>query len=89
VYEQVGLSASLLMTAFNMLVGTKMAGISVAGRRLGAVRKQMPGKPSNIPTSLAFNTPCDVPTSGIQTHSMRERERDTMSPAIKVGDVRR
>jgi hypothetical protein len=35
VYEQVGLIASLLMTAFNMLVGTKMAGISVAGREVG------------------------------------------------------
>lgn len=34
-YEQVGLHASLLTPAFNMLVGTKMAGISVAGREVG------------------------------------------------------
>jgi hypothetical protein len=78
------------MTAFNMLVGTKMAGISVAGRRLVAVRKKMPGKPSNIPTSLAFNTPFNVLTSGIQSTRL-ERIFDATVPAteVEVGDVRR
>jgi hypothetical protein len=82
------------MIAFNMLVGTKMAGISVAGRRLVAVRKQMPGKPSNIPTSLAFNIPFNVLTSGIQLTQL-ERICDATVHAtipateVEVSDVHR
>jgi hypothetical protein len=78
------------MNAFNMLVGIKMAGISVAGRRLVAVRKRMPGKPSNIPTSLAFNIPFNALTSGIQLTQL-EIIRDATVPAteVEVGDVHR